>query len=132
MVDLQAYPSNKIWLGSTSLARGESAVSGYIRSGFAARTVPVIFLSDWLFPRGAGREGRLANGVETVRHIQQVGGEDVVAFGSGLDGMTDPPDDLREPADFPRLLTALEHAGFTGRQKFELRNSLRGLRAGWH
>ena len=96
--------------------------------------VGVIFFSDWLFPQGAGREDRLANVVETVRHIQQVGGEDVVAFGSDFDGMTDPPDDLREPADFPRLLAALEEAGFTGRQieKFAGRNFLRVLRAGWH
>ena len=64
--------------------------------------VGVILFSDWLFPQGAGRESRLANVVETVRHIQQVGGEDMVGFGSDFDGRTDPPDDLREPADFPR------------------------------
>ena len=48
--------------------------------------------------------------------------------------MTDSPDDLREPADFPRLLAALEDAGFTGRQieKFAGRNFLRVLRGRWH
>jgi microsomal dipeptidase-like Zn-dependent dipeptidase len=111
VVHLQIYPSIKTW-GSASLAGRESEVPGYTGSGFAARTVSVIFLSDWLFPQGAGREGRLANVVETVHHIQLAGGEDMVAFGSAFDGRTGPPDDLREPADFPRLLTALEHAGF--------------------
>ena len=36
-------------------------------------------------------------------------------LGPFLCGMTDPPADLREPADFPRL-SPLEGAGFTGRQ----------------
>jgi membrane dipeptidase len=67
----------------------------------------VIFYSEWLFPHSAKRADRLANVVDTVVHFRNVAGAEAVALGSDFDGMTDPPDDLREPADFPRLTDAL-------------------------
>ncbi len=46
--------------------------------------------------------------------------------------MTDPPDDLREPADIPRLTQALLETFTPERvRKFIGGNALRALRAGW-
>ena len=42
-----------------------------------------------------------------VEHIADVGGEDLPAIGTDLDGMVVPPRDLRGYAQFPRLVAAL-------------------------
>ncbi len=56
-----------------------------------------------------------------------------MAFGSDWDGMTDPPDDLKEPADWPNLTAALSQANFTDAQikKFLGGNAMRVLEKGW-
>ena len=43
-----------------------------------------------------------------------------------FDGMTDPPDDLKDPGDLPNLARALEQAGFTNHriEKFFNENAI--------
>ena len=75
----------------------------------------------------------LASVIQNIRHIYRVGGEDCVAFGSDFDGMTDPPDDLKEPGDLPNLTAALMVDGYTPEQikKFLGGNVQRVLQEGW-
>jgi membrane dipeptidase len=94
--------------------------------------IGVIFMTDWLIGPHPAKADTLSQVVATIRAFVDQGAEDCIALGSDFDGMTDPPDDLREPADFPRLTQALLEA-FTPEQvrKFIGANALRALRAGW-
>ena len=94
--------------------------------------IGVIFMTDWLIGPHPTNADTLAQVVATIRAFVDQGAEDCVALGSDFDGMTDPPDDLREPADIPRLTQALLET-FTPEQvrKFIGGNALRALRAGW-
>ena len=95
--------------------------------------IGVIFYSHWLVSKHPRKPDVLANVVATVDHLVRVGGEESVAFGSDFDGMTDPPDDLKEPARWPALLAALDQAGYspTSIERFTGGNALRVLEAGW-
>lgn len=95
--------------------------------------IGVIFYSHWLVSKRPKRPDTLANVVATVDHLVRVGGEQCVAFGSDFDGMTDPPDDLKDPAQWPALLVALERAGYSSAsiERFTGGNVLRVLEAGW-
>ena len=73
--------------------------------------VSVIFYTYWLTEHHGGDV--LRHVVETVKHFRKHGGADCLAFGSDFDGLTDPPDDLKEPARLPRLTQALLDAEFT-------------------
>jgi len=94
--------------------------------------IGVIFMADWLIGSHSAKSDTLAQVVATIRALVDQGAEDCVALGSDFDGMTDPPDDLREPADFPRLTLALLEA-FSPEQvrKFLGGNAVRALDAGW-
>ncbi|HEX9728007.1 MAG TPA: membrane dipeptidase [Gemmatimonadales bacterium] len=94
--------------------------------------VGVIFYNYWLV-NDYHRQDTLHHVVRHVRELANTGGEDLVALGSDWDGMTDPPNDLKEPADWPRLTDALLAAGFTSTQveKFLGGNARRVLRDGW-
>lgn len=65
--------------------------------------IAVIFLTDWLIGPYPAKADSLAQVVATIRALIDQGAADCVTLGSDFDGMTDPPDDLGEPADFPRL-----------------------------
>jgi microsomal dipeptidase-like Zn-dependent dipeptidase len=70
--------------------------------------------------------------VETLRRLIQHAGEDGVGFGSDYDGFTDPPDDVKEPAEYPRLTEELLKAfGERQTEKILGANFLRVLRSGW-
>ena len=47
-----------------------------------------------------------------IDHICQLGGSDIVGFGSDFDGIEVSPDDVRNPAELPNLLTALRNYGY--------------------
>ncbi len=51
--------------------------------------------------------------VETMKHLKQHGGVECIGVGSDFDGFIDPPDDLKDPPNSPRLTEALARAGFT-------------------
>ncbi len=95
--------------------------------------IGVIFYDYWLTIQKHPGSDRLKHIIPTVAHLVQVGGEDCVAFGSDFDGMTDPPDDLKEPADWPNLTAALVAEGFSDAQigKFLGGNATRVLKEGW-
>jgi microsomal dipeptidase-like Zn-dependent dipeptidase len=63
----------------------------------------------------------------------EVGGVDTVAVGSDFDGFTDPPDDLEDISQMPRLTDALLRVGFgeTEIEKILGGNVMRVLRDGW-
>lgn len=70
--------------------------------------------------------------IETLRRMIDAGGTDAVGIGSDYDGFTDPPDDLREPADFPRFTERLlEVFGSDTAEKILGANFLRVLKTGW-
>lgn len=93
--------------------------------------IGVIFMNDWLDP------GHQKNGldliVDTIKHIVAVGGIDSVAIGSDFDGFTDPPDDIKDVSEMPRLPAALQSAGFSEGDisKIMGQNALRVLKTGW-
>lgn len=97
--------------------------------------IGVIFYNYWLTDTDVASldADTLAFVLNHVRHIVNVGGEDCVAFGSDFDGMTDPPDDLKEPADWPNLTAALLAEAYTADQvgKFLGGNARRVLSDGW-
>lgn len=70
--------------------------------------------------------------LETMRRLIKYGGEGCVGIGTDYDGMTDPPDDVRESGEFPRLTEALLGAfGETQTEKILGGNFLRVLRETW-
>jgi len=93
--------------------------------------IGIIFMNHWL------AEGEHKNGLDlivaTARHLKDKGGIDVVALGTDFDGFTDPPDDVKDPSELPKVTDALLRAGFTEIEveKFLGGNALRVLRTGW-
>ena len=93
--------------------------------------VAVIFMNYWL------GEHDTKNGLDaivaTARHITEIGGIDTVAFGSDFDGFTDPPDDIKDISQLPRLTDALLEAQFSEPdvEKILGKNMERVLRLGW-
>ncbi len=56
---------------------------------------------------------------DVIRNIDalfEMGGEDVVGFGSDFDGIEAWPENLASPEDFPNLIAALERHGYTNAQ----------------
>jgi len=93
--------------------------------------IAVIFMNHWL------GEHESKNGLEaiiaTVKAIIDIGGIDAVAIGSDFDGFTDPPDDLKDISQMPRLTDALLEAGLGEREIERILglNMERVLRNGW-
>ena len=94
-------------------------------------TIGVIFMKYWL--ADSKQKKGLHFVVETMKHLKNIGGIDCVAVGSDFDGFTDPPDDLKDPADMPQLTDALLQANFTLTEieKILGENILRVLKYGW-
>ncbi|MFP4623645.1 MAG: dipeptidase [Gemmatimonadota bacterium] len=118
MATLRDHPLN----ASREDARAIAATGGVIG---------IIFYNHWL--AGPEAEDSSAHVVRHARELHDLAGEDAVAFGSDFDGMTTPPDDLRDPTGWPVLRRGLERAGFTASQvdKFLGGNARRVLRDGW-
>lgn len=79
------------------------------RKGF----IGVNFYADFLAAE------RIATLDDVLRHIDSIcelGGEDIVGFGSDFDGIDVWPDGLGNPADFPALLELLRRHGYTQTQ----------------
>ncbi len=94
--------------------------------------VAVILMNYWL------GEHDTKNGLDaivaTAQRIADVGGIDTVAFGSDFDGFTDPPDDIKDISQLPRLTDALLDAQFSESnvEKILGKNMERVLRNGWN
>jgi membrane dipeptidase len=93
--------------------------------------VGVIFMNHWLDP-GDQKDG-LDLIVNTIKHIVNSGGIETVAIGSDFDGFTDPPDDIKDISEMPKLPQALSKAGFSSDDidKIMGQNALRVLKTGW-
>ena len=92
--------------------------------------VGVIMMDYWLTGRLEG--GSVEDVLATIQKLVDAGGDDCVAIGSDYDGMTDPPDDLKEPAELPRLYDRMvQRFGPERTGKFLGLNFLRVLRRCW-
>ncbi len=92
--------------------------------------VGIIAMTHWLH---APKKPRIADVLyDTVDHLIEHGGEDVVAFGSDFDGFTGPPRDWASPADYVNVRTLLQaRYSDTQVEKFCWGNAARVLRDGW-
>jgi membrane dipeptidase len=93
--------------------------------------VAVIFMNYWLMPHETQRGLNFI--AYTIRHLVNVGGIDHVGIGTDFDGFTDPPDDVKDASELPRVTQRLLAEGYS-REEIEKiwgGNALRALRAGW-
>ena len=79
------------------------------RKGF----IGVNFYSDFL---ATGRPATLDDVLRHIDGICELGGEDVIGFGSDFDGIESWPEGLGNPADFPALIELLRDHGYTQNQ----------------
>ncbi len=93
--------------------------------------VGVIFMNYWLMQHETGQGLNLVS--RTIEHFVNVGGEDHVGFGSDFDGFADPPDDLKDATQLPRLTQRLLVDGHSEERVKKILggNMLRVLREGW-
>jgi membrane dipeptidase len=93
--------------------------------------VAVIFMNYWLMPHETKRGLNFI--ARTLQHFVEVGGIDHVAIGTDFDGFTDPPDDLRDASELPKLTQRLLAEGYNPEEidKIWGSNVLRVLRTGW-
>ncbi len=91
----------------------------------------VIFMNYWLMPHETGRGLNFI--VHHIRHMIDTAGSEHVGIGTDFDGFTDPPDDLRDASELPRLTQRLLAEGFNLETLTRLwgGNALRALRQGW-
>jgi microsomal dipeptidase-like Zn-dependent dipeptidase len=94
--------------------------------------VGVIFMNYWLMPRESGRGLNFI--ARTLQHFIQVAGIEHVGLGSDFDGFTDPPDDLKDASELPKLTQRLVVEGYSEDEigKILGGNALRVLVEGWH
>lgn len=93
--------------------------------------VGVIFMNYWLMPRESARGLNFIT--RTLEHFVRVGGIETVGIGSDFDGFTDPPDDLKDASEMPKLTQRLLAEGYSHDAIHKLLggNALRVLRQGW-
>jgi microsomal dipeptidase-like Zn-dependent dipeptidase len=93
--------------------------------------VGVIFMNYWLMPHETRRGLNFI--ARTLEHFVKVGGIDHVAIGSDFDGFTDPPDDLKDASEFPKLTQRLITEDWSQEEIAKVLggNVLRVLREGW-
>ncbi len=94
--------------------------------------VGVTFMNYYLNGRKGGRGLDII--CETIQHIANVTGSyDYVGLGTDFDGFTNPPNDVRGPADLPKVAEKLLEAGVTEAdvRKVMGENARRVLRQGW-
>jgi microsomal dipeptidase-like Zn-dependent dipeptidase len=93
--------------------------------------IGVIFMPYWLMPKESKQGINFIS--RTIRHLVNVGGQDVVGIGTDFDGFTTPPDDLIDASQMPRLTQRLLIDGYSQEQIIKILggNALRILREGW-
>ena len=93
--------------------------------------VGVIFMNYWLMPHETERGLNFVS--RTIDHFIKVGGTDHVGIGSDFDGFTDPPDDLKDASELPKLTQRLLAEGYSPEMITKIwgGNGLRMLREGW-
>jgi microsomal dipeptidase-like Zn-dependent dipeptidase len=91
----------------------------------------VIFMNYWLMPHETKRG--LNYIARTLEHFVNVAGAEHVAIGTDFDGFTDPPDDLSDASQLPKLSQRLVAEGYSRDAMLKIwgGNVLRVLREGW-
>ncbi|MGD8753968.1 MAG: membrane dipeptidase [Anaerolineales bacterium] len=93
--------------------------------------IGVIFMNYWLIPSESERGLNVIS--DTLRTFYNLAGEDHVGLGTDFDGFTEPPSDLVNAAQLPRLTQRLLVEGFSAAQVKKILggNAMRVLRQGW-
>lgn len=93
--------------------------------------VSAIFMNYWLMPNETGQGLNFVS--RTLEHFINVGGEDHVGLGTDFDGFADPPDDLHDATQMPRLTQRLLSDGHSEERVKKILggNALRVLQEGW-
>jgi microsomal dipeptidase-like Zn-dependent dipeptidase len=93
--------------------------------------VAVILMNYWLMAHETKRGLNFV--ARTIDHLVKVGGIEHVGIGTDFDGFTDPPDDLKDASELPRLTQRLLAEGYSRGEieKIWGGNALRVLRDGW-
>jgi membrane dipeptidase len=93
--------------------------------------VGIIFMNYWLAPTDTGLGLKYIE--QTLNHIINICGEDTAAIGTDFDGFTDPPDEIVDMSELPRITSYLKGVGYSDEivKKFLGENALRVLINGW-
>ena len=93
--------------------------------------VGIIFMNYWISSIDSGLG--LKHIEHTISHALNVGGERVVGIGTDFDGFTDPPDEIVDMSELPRLTKYLMALGYSEKLVKNILggNALRVLRDGW-
>lgn len=90
--------------------------------------VGVIFMNYWISPVDTGLGLKYIE--QTMSHIKDVAGSDIIGIGTDFDGFTDPPDEITDISELPRLTKYLScFRNSSGSQKYghdEISNILGG------
>ena len=91
----------------------------------------IIFMNYWISPTDTGLGLKYIE--RTLNHIINVCGTDVAAIGTDFDGFTDPPDELVDMSELPRITAYLKGLDIDDEiiEKFLGQNALRLLTKGW-
>ena len=98
----------------------------------------IIFMNYWISPVDTPLGIKYIE--RTLEHAMKIGGSDVVGIGTDFDGFTDPPDEITDMSELPRITKYLKClTGNNGEQKYSDEviskflggNALRVLRGGW-
>jgi len=92
----------------------------------------VIFMNYWLMPKET--KCGLNYIARTIDQFVRAGGIDHVGIGTDFDGFTDPPDDLHDASELPRLTQRLVSDGYGADEICKILggNALRVLHDGWN
>ena len=88
-------------------------------------------MNYWLSPIDSGLG--LKHIERTIDHIINIAGDQVLAIGTDFDGFTDPPDEMTDMSELPRITKYLASLRYPDViiQKFLGLNALRILQNGW-
>jgi membrane dipeptidase len=92
----------------------------------------VIFMNYWLSPVDSNMGLKYID--QTLRHMVDVGGEDVVALGTDFDGFTDPPDEITNISELPRFTKYMCATNYYSNELMEKilgGNAFRVFKEGW-
>jgi len=98
----------------------------------------IIFMNYWISPVDTPLGIKYIE--RTLEHAMKVGGPDIVGIGTDFDGFTDPPDEITDMSELPRITKYLKcMTSGIGTQKYSDDviskflggNALRVLREGW-
>ena len=100
--------------------------------------IGIIFMNYWLSPIDSDLGLKYIE--RTIDHVIDIAGDEVLAIGTDFDGFTDPPDEITDISELPRLtryLSCLKSGIDTDKYSSETiknilgRNSLRFILEGW-